>query len=144
MPYVDEIMLNEFSNQSALSDFSSARSTGTETPLASTKPTPDIDNEQLPKFSTNCLDILKHSSLVQRGFNTVVNETAEYILANGDMKDQKSYGTFCKKLFFKYPSLDFSTSDSKEKPWVSFLIVFCSKTENKATYLMNFVLFKMF
>jgi len=116
-------MLNEFVNPLAPPDFSPVPSTSLETPFASIKPSPDIDNEQLPNFSTNVLDILKHTSLVQRGFNTVVNETAEYILANGDMKDQKSYGTFCKKLVSKYPSLDFSTPNSKEKPWVSYLIV---------------------
>ena len=76
------------------------------------------EDEYLPAFSELVTSSLKNEHLTKRDLNLIVEETAQHILSNGDMTTELEYQEFGRAMVQKYPSLDFSSSHSKEKAWV--------------------------
>ena len=74
----------------------------------------------LPKFSEVAQLALTKDTLSKQNLSKFIHETAEFILLNGDMKTKDEYALFSRSMIRIYPSLDFSTPKSKEKPWVSY------------------------
>ena len=69
--------------------------------------------QYLPNF-------LPKDTLSKQNLSKIIHETAEFILLNGDLKTKDEYALFSRSMIRAYPSLDFSTPESKEKPWVSY------------------------
>ena len=60
----------------------------------------------LPKFSALVKTALKKGQIFSI-LNLVIEESANHILANGDMRSKTEYSAFCEKLSEWYPCLGF-------------------------------------
>ena len=77
-----------------------------------------LKHEHLPAFSEKVKTSLKNEHLTKRDLGLILEEAAQLILACGDMTTKLEYQKFGQAMVKKYPSLDFSSPHSKEKPWV--------------------------
>ena len=82
------------------------------------------EDEYLPAFSELVKSSLKEKHITKRDLGLIVEETAQHILSRGDMTTKLEYQQFGRAMVQKYPSLDFSSPYSKEKPWVCADVIF--------------------
>jgi len=88
------------------------------TDLVDTDPIPSCsqrnDGIPLPVYSTRIRDVLDKGN-VMLDFELFIEETAYFVIANGDMKTKDQYEDFGRRLLTAYPCLDFP---GKKTSWV--------------------------